>query len=541
MDEVHHEGVYKKELYTMQRFFQVSLVLALFVLMNILTGCGGGSGGNNTAGNWQNGTASFVVTWPAPTKIIPQLAESITITVNGVTQTTQRPTGTNVTTLNFSNLTISAHTYQAIAYTTANAAGTPVGIANGSVSVNANETTTVNLTTAMTSTIDHLTITPSNPSVSVGLTTPLTATAYDTSGNVVMVAPGNITWVSANTAVATVNSTSGIVTGVGVGSTTITATESESGKQGTANLRVQLVPGGTVIATVTMYGASGLVVNPTTNMIYACNSSINTLSVIDGSVNTVIATVPVGVYPWGVAVNPSTNRVYVSNFGLGTGVSTVSVLDGNTNTIIATVPVGDYARGVAVNPITNSVYVCNSSNNGTVNTLSVIDGGTNSVIDTVPVGVAGGYAIAVNPTTNKVYFADSDSNSGSMSVLDGSTNTVIATVPVGFDPMAIAVNTITNMVYISNFASNSVSVLDGSTNTVIATVPVGVNPSGVAVNPTTNLIYVSSNSGMMNVLDGSTNSIIATVPVGGGVKIAVNPTTNMVYVSGGKLSVIQGY
>ena len=54
--------------------------------------------------------------------------------------------------------------------------------------------------------------------------------------------------------------------------------------------------------------------NPTTNRIYVCNYGDKTVSVLDGSTNTVLATVPVGDGPAGIAVNPATNRVYVSNF-----------------------------------------------------------------------------------------------------------------------------------------------------------------------------------------------------------------------------------
>ena len=64
------------------------------------------------------------------------------------------------------------------------------------VTPQAGQTTTINLT--MNSTIDHVTITSTAPSVNVGATLPLTATPYDSGGNVVLVPPGNITWASAN-------------------------------------------------------------------------------------------------------------------------------------------------------------------------------------------------------------------------------------------------------------------------------------------------------------------------------------------------------
>jgi YVTN family beta-propeller protein len=50
---------------------------------------------------------------------------------------------------------------------------------------------------------------------------------------------------------------------------------------------------------------------------------------------TVIATIDVGVNPIGVAVNPTTNRIYVAN----DGDNTVSVIDGTTNTVIDTIDV----------------------------------------------------------------------------------------------------------------------------------------------------------------------------------------------------------
>ena len=64
--------------------------------------------------------------------------------------------------------------------------------------------------------------------------------------------------------------------------------------------------------------------NPTTNRVYVCNQDDGTVSVLDGSTNTVLATVPVGTEPDGIAVNPTTNRVYVANFGD----DTVSVIQG---------------------------------------------------------------------------------------------------------------------------------------------------------------------------------------------------------------------
>jgi len=140
--------------------------------------------------------------------------------------------------------------------------------------------------------------------------------------------------------------------------------------------------------------------------------------------------------------------------------------------------------------------------------------------------------IALNPVTNKVYVSNWDSNS--VSVIDGATNAVVATPAVGTNPFAIAVNPATNMVYVANYGSNSVSVINGATNAVVATPVVGTNPYVLAMNPVTNMVYVANSKGdSVSVIDGATNAVVATITVIGAGDIAVNPVTNMVYVTNG--------
>jgi YVTN family beta-propeller protein len=76
-----------------------------------------------------------------------------------------------------------------------------------------------------------------------------------------------------------------------------------------------------------------------------------------------------------------------------------------------------------------------------------------------------------------------------VSVINGATNTVVATVTVGNEPDAIAVNSATNQIYVTNHGSGTMSVISGATNTVAATVTVDSEPDAVAVNPATSQIY----------------------------------------------------
>ena len=78
-----------------------------------------------------------------------------------------------------------------------------------------------------------------------------------------------------------------------------------------------------------------------------------------------------------------------------------------------------------------------------------------------------------------------------MSVIDGATNAVTATVATGTSPEGVAVNTVTNTVYVTNVLSDNVTVINGSNNTVTATVPAQSEPTAVAVDPVTNIVYVA--------------------------------------------------
>ena len=80
---------------------------------------------------------------------------------------------------------------------------------------------------------------------------------------------------------------------------------------------------------------------------YVANAGSNTVSVLDTARNTVVAMVPVGVFPNGATITPGGTRAYVTN----SHSNTVSVLDTARNTVVATVPVGVFPGGVAITPV----------------------------------------------------------------------------------------------------------------------------------------------------------------------------------------------
>ena len=173
-----------------------------------------------------------------------------------------------------------------------------------------------------------------------------------------------------------------------------------------------------------------------------------------------------------------------------------------------------------------------------------------AVITTVVAGAQGLFpvgsspiAVAVNPVTNKVYVANYGSNT--VTVFDGATNATPA-VTVGSNPVAVAVNPVTNKVYVANYGGTTVTVIDGATNAT-TTVTVGGKPIAVAVNPVTNKVYVANyDSGTLTVIDGATNVPLAVTVGSRPAAVAVNLVTNKIYVanyggtSGTTVTVIDG-
>jgi YVTN family beta-propeller protein len=89
-----------------------------------------------------------------------------------------------------------------------------------------------------------------------------------------------------------------------------------------------------------------------------------TVSVINETSDTVLTTIPIcgpctpgqfGTGLGGIAVNPTTNRVYVTN----EGGNSVSVINGTSNTVLSTFTVGAVPRFLDVNPTNGNVYVSN--------------------------------------------------------------------------------------------------------------------------------------------------------------------------------------
>jgi YVTN family beta-propeller protein len=112
--------------------------------------------------------------------------------------------------------------------------------------------------------------------------------------------------------------------------------------------------------------------------VFVTNYLDNSVSVIDTRTQKLIATIPVGVNPRGIATTPSGDAIYVTNVGEGT----VSIIDSATLTVINTITVGAIPWQIIITPDGTMAFVSNSMSG----TVSVIDTASDKVIKTI-VGV----------------------------------------------------------------------------------------------------------------------------------------------------------
>ncbi len=320
--------------------------------------------------------------------------------------------------------------------------------------------------------------------------------------------------------------------------------------------RVPAVHGQVPVATISLAGLGGIFpvnvdINEQTNRVYVVARNSNNVIVLDGTAGGFVASVPVGPGPFDVAVNPLSNLIYVTNDGQP---PSVSVINGTTNSVVATIPLTSSITPtagvtptpfVAVNPATNTVYVTDNSRN----VIHVINGATNTLVTSIPVTLPAGFqlrGIAVNPNTNKYYVVRSNqtpgASAGSVQVFSGVTNTPGAVITVGVGPEDIVVDPVRNRVYVTNLGTTgtggvpgtTLSVINGATDTFVTNVTVGSAPRGVDVNTSDGRVFVANSAAnSVSVVDGPSAVALNTVSVTGAAWVGVNSTAGQVYVTSG--------
>lgn len=183
---------------------------------------------SNSAGSMASGTAMLTVNTAGVTlKSIAVRPASPSI----VAGTTQQFTATGTYSDNSTKTITTTVTWKSsnTAFATIGAAtGLATGVAAGTTQITATQGSIVSpndplTVTAQAVTLRSIAVTPASPSISIGNTLQFTATGTYSDNSTINIT-GSVTWASSNTLFATIGISSGLATGVAVGTTEITAT-----------------------------------------------------------------------------------------------------------------------------------------------------------------------------------------------------------------------------------------------------------------------------------------------------------------------------
>jgi len=253
------------------------------------------------------------------------------------------------------------------------------------------------------------------------------------------------------------------------------------------------------------------------------NFRSNNVSVISDGSNRVVATVPASAAE-GIAYDSGTSQFFVTDYNYGSG-GTVTVISGTTDAVVRTIPVGVDPWGVVDDSADGEVFVMDYSN-ATGGNVSVINTTTDAVVATVPTGLGPG-AAALDPVTGELYVADYNANA--ITVIAPATDQVVRTIPVGEGPDSVAYDPANGDLYVANDAGTNLTLISGSTEKVVGSIPLhpsNCGPSGLAYDPSSGALYAGIVCGTshgavldnVSVITGASNTVVASIPVG------INPT-----------------
>ena len=259
--------------------------------------------------------------------------------------------------------------------------------------------------------------------------------------------------------------------------------------------------------------------------IYVTNEASGDLTIIDGTKNTALATIPLGKRPRGIAVSPDRKFLYVALSGspvAGPGVDEsklpppdrsadgIGVVDIAQRKLVRVLESGTDPEQVAVSADGRQLFVANED----AAVMSVVDPTSGKVLRTYKVGEEP-EGVSVHPRNGHVYVTSEDA--GAVFVVDPSAERVLASIEVGPRPRSIAFLPDGSKAYVTNENGAAVTVIDTAKLVVTKTVALGdgMRPMGAVAAPDGAFVYVSTGrSRMVQIIDAKTDAVVGSVEVG---------------------------
>lgn len=225
----------------------------------------------------------------------------------------------------------------------------------------------------------------------------------------------------------------------------------------------------------------GVLAVPELHRVYASATGANELAVIDDQSLSIVARVPAGDYPDGIAYASKVNKIYVSDLHGKTD----TVIDAKTNQRLTTISLGGGAGNSQYDSVGERIYVTVDGKEE----LAEIDPNTDQVVGRYPLtGCKGSHGLLID-SEHRLAFAACEDNS-KLVVFDLQTKKATATLSVGADPDVLAFDPALQRLYVS--AESGVITIFDERDRGLQKVGEGLfapNAHSVAVDPSTHRVY----------------------------------------------------
>ena len=214
----------------------------------------------------------------------------------------------------------------------------------------------------------------------------------------------------------------------------------------------------------------GIAYDSANGYVYVANYWDDTVSVINGNVSLGFIPLlcggferagPTGCGPSGVAYDSKNGYIYVANQRAYPG--TISVIDGSNNSLIATIDwygaSFDSTNAITVDPDNGFIYAVSAADSS-IYVISPASTSDNTIIQYVPTGLTGGEyydGIAFDSNNGNIYAA---SQYGYVAVIDGRTNAQTGEVEAALGAAGTAIDNSNGYIFVANWLNNTVTMIE---------------------------------------------------------------------------------
>jgi YVTN family beta-propeller protein len=216
---------------------------------------------------------------------------------------------------------------------------------------------------------------------------------------------------------------------------------------------------------------------------WATSRGPDTVTAFDGATGKVLATVPVGKAPMGLAVPRGTNKLYVGNEGS----NSVSVISLSRREVVTTIDVGSRPHHMHASADGNRVYVAEFG----TNKIGVIDTMTDTLIAEWATGPPTERTHAPAPTHDGKTLYAVNSMSNTLVALDAHTGAIQWSMRTGANPSELHITHDGRTGYLSVRNDDEVDVLDLAARQVTRRIPVGDQPDTLQLSPDEQTLVVA--------------------------------------------------